>query len=183
MQHRLQTARDIVNECRDLRDHAARGLRVAQPGRRRAAPLVAAVRTKASGSRCCRSSTPAPTPILPCSPTGLSEEIVTGLSRFSYLRVIARSSTTRYASTSADVRSVGKEIGARYVMEGSLRQAGTQLRVAVQLVETTSGAHLWAETYNRRLDSDELFALAGRPRPANRLDGRRLVWRAATQHE
>ncbi len=56
---------------------------------------------------------------------GLSEEIVTGLSRFSYLRVIARSSTLRYTSESADVSSVGRELGARYVMEGSLRQAGS----------------------------------------------------------
>ena len=62
---------------------------------------------------------------------------MTGLSRFSYLRVIARSSTARYASEAVDVRAVGKEIGARYVMEGSLRQAGSQLRVAVQLVDAT----------------------------------------------
>lgn len=80
---------------------------------------------------------------------GLSEalldEIVTGLSRFSYLRVIARGSTSRYASATADIRSIGREIGARYVMEGSLRQAGTRLRLAVQLVDSVSGAHLWAE--------------------------------------
>ena len=56
---------------------------------------------------------------------GLSEEIVTGLSRFSYLRVIARGSTAKYSSESGDVRTIGKELGARYVMEGSLRQAGT----------------------------------------------------------
>ena len=90
---------------------------------------------------------------------GLSEEIVTGLSRVSYLRVISRSSTLRYANETVDVRSVGRELGARYVMEGSLRQAGAQLRVAVQLVDTTSGAHLWAETYNRQFRPDEIFAL------------------------
>src|SRR5262249_27113444 len=60
---------------------------------------------------------------------GLSEEIVTGLSRFSYLRVVAR----------------GAAVEPRYVMEGSLRQAGTRLRLAVQLVDKTTGAHLWAE--------------------------------------
>jgi TolB-like protein/Tfp pilus assembly protein PilF len=75
---------------------------------------------------------------------GLSEEIVTGLSRFSYLRVIARGSTTT---------------GSRYVMEGSLRQAGRKLRIAVQLVDTESGAHLWAETYDRDFEPDELFVL------------------------
>ena len=90
---------------------------------------------------------------------GLSEEIVTGLSRFSYLRVISRSSTSRYAGQAIDVRTVGKEIGARYVMEGSLRQAGAQLRVAVQLVDAATGAHLWAETYERPFRSEDLFAL------------------------
>ncbi len=90
---------------------------------------------------------------------GLSEEIVTGLSRFSYLRVIARSSTARFGSGAVDVRAIGREIGARYVMEGSLRQAGAQLRVAVQLVDTASGAHLWAETYDRPFRAEDLFAL------------------------
>ena len=59
----------------------------------------------------------------------------------------------------ADARAVGTELGARYVMEGSLRQAGAMLRVAVQLVDATSGAHLWAETYDRPFVSDEIFAL------------------------
>src|SRR5207253_5439023 len=90
---------------------------------------------------------------------GLTEEIVTGLSRFSYLRVIACSSTSRYANGAVDVRSAGKELGARYVMEGSLRQAGARLRVAVQLVDTSSGAHLWAETYDRHFESEVVFEL------------------------
>ncbi|MCL4848534.1 MAG: protein kinase [Acidobacteria bacterium] len=90
---------------------------------------------------------------------GLTEDVVTGLARFSYLRVIARGSTAQYASGSADVRAIGNEIGARYVMEGSLRQAGPQVRVAVQLVDTTTGAHLWAETYNRPFDPNAVFAL------------------------
>jgi len=90
---------------------------------------------------------------------GLTEEIVTGLSRFSYLRVIARSSTSRYANESVDVRSAGKQLRARYVMEGSLRQAGTRLRIAVQLVDTSSGAHLWAETYDRPFQSEAVFEL------------------------
>ena len=84
---------------------------------------------------------------------------MTGLSRFSYLRVIARSSTLRYAGAGADVRTIAREIGARYVMEGSVRQAGSQLRIAVQLVDATTGAHLWAETYNRPFRPTRLFAL------------------------
>jgi TolB-like protein len=90
---------------------------------------------------------------------GITEEIVTGLSRFSYLRVIAHSSTSRYAHTEVDVRTVGKELGARYVMEGSLRFAGSTLRIAVQLVDASSGAHLWAETYDRAFREEDIFAL------------------------
>jgi TolB-like protein/cytochrome c-type biogenesis protein CcmH/NrfG len=90
---------------------------------------------------------------------GLSDEIVTGLSRFSYLRVIARGSTAKYSSESADIRAIGKELGARYVMEGTLRQSGSKLRLAVQLVDAVSGAHLWAENYERSFNSDDLFAL------------------------
>jgi serine/threonine protein kinase/tetratricopeptide (TPR) repeat protein len=90
---------------------------------------------------------------------GLSEDIVTGLSRFSYLRVIARSSTLRYARMAVDVRAVGKELGARYVMEGSLRQAGSMLRIAVQLVDASSGAHLWAETFDRNYRPEDIFEL------------------------
>jgi TolB-like protein/cytochrome c-type biogenesis protein CcmH/NrfG len=90
---------------------------------------------------------------------GLSEEVVTGLSRFSYLRVIARGSTAKYSSESGDARAIGKELGARYVMEGSLRQAGTKLRVAVQLVDAVSGAHLWAENYERTFSPETVFEL------------------------
>jgi TolB-like protein/Flp pilus assembly protein TadD len=89
---------------------------------------------------------------------GLSEEIVTGLSRFSYLKVIARSSTLGFTE-STDIRSVGKQLGARYVMEGSLRQAGSVLRVTVQLIDTSTGAHLWAETYNCTFRAEAVFEL------------------------
>jgi TolB-like protein len=89
----------------------------------------------------------------------LSDEIVAGLSRFSYLRVISRSSTSRNVNATADVRTIGREIGARYVMEGSLHQAGTRVRLAVQLVDAVSGAHLWAENYERTFSSDLVFEL------------------------
>src|SRR5579862_4753951 len=90
---------------------------------------------------------------------GLSEEIITGLSRFSYLRVIARGSTAKYSSESGDIRTIGKELGARYVIEGTLRQASSKLRVAVQLVEATTGSHLWAETYERAFAPESVFEL------------------------
>src|SRR5438874_8152280 len=90
---------------------------------------------------------------------GLTEDIVTGLSRFSYLRVIARGSTARFKNEAVDVRSAGKELAARYIMEGSLHQAGTKLRLAVQLVDAVSGAHLWAENYERSFSPEAVFDL------------------------
>jgi TolB-like protein/tetratricopeptide (TPR) repeat protein len=82
----------------------------------------------------------------------LTEEIVTGLSRFSYLRVIAR-------TAAAGLSSAGTEPGARYLMEGSLRQSGAKLRLAVQLVDATTGAHLWAENYERSFSPETVFEL------------------------
>ncbi len=77
---------------------------------------------------------------------GITEDIITGLSRFSYLRVISLRSTLRYTADATDTHTAGKELGARYVMEGSLRQVGARLRLAVQLVDADSEALLWAET-------------------------------------
>ena len=90
---------------------------------------------------------------------GLSEGIVTGMSRFSYLRVVARGATLRYASMAVDTRSVSRELGARYLMQGSVRQAGNKVRIAVQLVDANSGANLWAETYDRPFDPAAVFDL------------------------
>ena len=89
----------------------------------------------------------------------LSEGIVMGMLRFPYLRVIARSSTLRYTSEAADVRAIGSELGARYVIDGTLRQAGSKVRIAVQLVDTQSGAHLWAETYDRPFSPEGILEL------------------------
>lgn len=106
---------------------------------------------------------------------GLSDEVVTGLSRFSYLRVISRGATSRLASGTTDLRAVAKEIGARYVMEGSLRQAGSRLRLAVQLTDAATGAHLWAETYDRPFNAEDIFALQDELVP-------RIVSTVADQH-
>ena len=116
---------------------------------------------------------------------GLSEEVITGLSRFSYLRVIARGSTTRNipGKKAGDVRAIGKELGARYVMEGNLRQAGTKLRVAVQLVDAVSGAHLWAESYERPFSPESVFELQDDLVPQDRIDRRGNERSSATEHE
>jgi TolB-like protein len=103
----------------------------------------------------CRGADPA----LEALAEDFAEEIVTGLSRFSYLRVVGHGSTQRYADRTVDVRTVGAELGARYVMEGSVRRAGSSVRIAVRLVETGHGSHLWAETYDRPFDPDRSFEL------------------------
>ena len=90
---------------------------------------------------------------------GLNEEIIAGLSRFPYLRVLARSSTAHYLTESVAVRKVALELGARYLMEGSLRQAGNKLRIAVRLVDTETGEHLWAETFERNWQRKTVFEL------------------------
>jgi adenylate cyclase len=90
---------------------------------------------------------------------GLNEDITTGLSRFSYLRVIARSTTLSLGKERTDARSMGRKLGASYLIEGTLRRVGEALRLSVQLVEVSNGAHLWAEKYERNFDAQSLFDL------------------------
>jgi non-specific serine/threonine protein kinase len=90
---------------------------------------------------------------------GLSEDITAGLSRFSYLHVIAHNSALAYKGQSGDGRTVGRELGARYVMEGSMRKSGSLVRISSRLVDTSTGGHMWAETYNRDLHASDLFTI------------------------
>jgi adenylate cyclase len=88
---------------------------------------------------------------------GMVEDIVTGLSRIKWLFVIARNSTFTYKGRAVDVKQVGRELGVRYVLEGSLRKAGDRVRITGQLIDTATGAHVWAERYDRKFD--DIFAL------------------------
>lgn len=90
---------------------------------------------------------------------GFAEDIITGLSRFSYLRVMARDAAAGFNPVPGTVRGATEAPGARYVMAGSLRQAGAAIRVSVQLVDTSSGAHLWAENYDRPFSPEAVFEL------------------------
>ena len=83
---------------------------------------------------------------------GISEDIITELSRFKSLFVIARNSSFTYKGTYPDIRTVGRELGVRYVLEGSVRKVGNRIRVTAQLIDTTTGSHVWAEKYDRELD-------------------------------
>ena len=119
-------------------------------------------------------------------PTALVEDIITALSRFKSLFVIARNSSFTYKGKAVDIKRVGHELGVRYIVEGSVRRTGKRLRVTVQLLDATSGYHLWAERYDRELEDifdvqDEIVraivsALPGRLEDA----GRDLVGRKPT---
>jgi adenylate cyclase len=88
---------------------------------------------------------------------GIAEDIITALSRFPSLFVIARNSCFTYKGRAVDVKQVGRELGVRYVLEGSLRKSGNRIRVTAQLVEAGTGNHLWAERYDR--DLADIFAV------------------------
>ena len=90
---------------------------------------------------------------------GLTEDIITGLSRFNNLRVIARNSTFQYKGQAVDVREVGEALGVRYVLEGSVRRSGDSLRVTAQLLDARDGTHLWADNYARDLTTADIFAI------------------------
>jgi TolB-like protein/class 3 adenylate cyclase/Flp pilus assembly protein TadD len=88
---------------------------------------------------------------------GMVEEIITALSRIRWLFVIARNSTFAYKGQAVDVKQVGRELGVRYVLEGSVRKAGGRVRITGQLIDAETGAHLWADRFDGALD--DLFEL------------------------
>ncbi len=90
---------------------------------------------------------------------GLGEDITTGLSRFPYLSVVARAAAARLKGRAGDERTLGAELGARYVVEGSIRKADSTIRVSARLIDTETGAQLWAETYDRDLQVSSIFAV------------------------
>jgi adenylate cyclase len=88
---------------------------------------------------------------------GMVEDIITGLSRIRWLFVIARNSSFTYKGHAVDIKQVGRELGVRYVLEGSVRKAGDRVRITAQLIEANSGRHIFAERYDRAVD--DIFAL------------------------
>ena len=88
---------------------------------------------------------------------GISEDIITALSSLRWLFVIARNSTFTYKGSAVDVTRVSRELGVRYVVEGSVRKAANRVRITAQLIDGSTGNHVWAERYDRELD--DIFAL------------------------
>ncbi len=88
---------------------------------------------------------------------GIVEDIITGLSRIKWIFVIARNSSFAYKDKAMDVKEVGRELGVRYVLEGSVRRSENRVRISAQLIDTGTGAHIWADHYDRALD--DIFAV------------------------
>jgi adenylate cyclase len=91
---------------------------------------------------------------------GITEDIITELSRFRHLHVAARNSSFRYRGSDLDLVRVGRELGVHYLVEGSVRKLGPRIRITAQLIDTQSGHHLWAEKYDR--DQEDIFAVQDR---------------------
>jgi TolB-like protein len=88
---------------------------------------------------------------------GISEDLITGLAHIRWLFVIARNSTFVYKNRAVDVKQVARELGVRYVLEGSVRRSGSRLRISAQLIDAATGAHHWAERYDR--EPGDIFAV------------------------
>ena len=83
---------------------------------------------------------------------GMVDDITTGLSRIKWIFVIARNSSFAYKGKAMDVKQIGRELGVRYLLEGSVRKSANRVRITAQLIDTASGAHIWADRYDRALD-------------------------------
>ena len=88
---------------------------------------------------------------------GITEDIITDISKVSGLFVIARNSSFTYKGKAVNVTQVGRELGVQPVLEGSVRKAGNRVRITAQLIDAASGGHLWAERFDR--DLDDIFAV------------------------
>lgn len=144
---RFQTARDLANELRGLRDTIERG---AMPAAARALEGLASIAVlpfdNLSGD-----------PEQEYFADGIVEEIITGLSRIKWLLVISRNSTFMYKGKPIDVKDVGRSLGVRYVLQGSVRRSGNHVRVTARLIESETAAHVWADRYDATLG--DIFAL------------------------
>ncbi len=159
--HRVQTARDVSNEFRDMTRTASHSAPT---------PTSATHATPAPDSGAARAGEGFWVAVLPfrgasgdadleALADGLTEDVTTGLSRFPYLQVIAHNSAMAYKGRAADIRTVGRELGARYLVEGSIRKRGRAIRVSAQLMDAVSGTQLWAEAYDRDISDTGTFQI------------------------
>jgi serine/threonine protein kinase/tetratricopeptide (TPR) repeat protein len=159
--HRVQTARDVSNEFRDMTRTASHSAPT---------PTSATHATPEPDSGAARDGEGFWVAVLPFRGAigdadietladGMTEDVAAGLSRFPYLQVIAHNSAMAYKGRAADIRAVGRELGARYVIEGSIRKRDRAIRVSAQLLDALSGTQLWAEAYDREISDAGTFQI------------------------
>ena len=159
--YRVQTARDVGNEFRDL------ARLISSPTAAAASTSPAVAKPDTGATRADEGFWVAVLPFrapggdadLEALADGLTEDVTSGLSRFPYLRVIAHNSAMAFRGGAADIRTVGCELGARYVLEGSVRKRGRAVRVSAQLLDAARGTQLWAEAYDREIGNTSPFEI------------------------
>jgi TolB-like protein len=158
---RVQTARDVYNELRHVQKEWESGAR-RRPGESGSGSVDRSGPARRPDSSAAAARLPGEMwiAVLPLTcragdeeaavlADGLSEDITAGLSRFSYLRVVSRAAAEQLKGQANDARAARAHLGVRYVLEGSVRKSGAAVRASMRLVDAASGAHLWAETYDR----------------------------------
>jgi serine/threonine-protein kinase len=151
---RVQTARDIYNELRHVQRQLESGPRPKPDSGSARAAVVDSLWLAVLPFTTRGTDEDART-----LADGLTEDITAGLARFPYLSVVAEHSARQHKDTSADVRQIGRVLGARYILDGGIRRGGTSIRITARLVDAGSGAQLWSETYTRELSPDNLLAV------------------------
>jgi adenylate cyclase len=166
-----------INAARSAIDDSGKAQRLIKTVPRKGIRFVGTVQEEAASGAEAGSRPPPPYPALPDKPSiaflpfinmsgesgheyfsdGITEDIITELSRFSELFVIARNSSFRFKGGLPDIRQVGRELGVRYVLEGSIRRAGNRIRIGAQLIDAVTGAQRWGERYDR--DLTDVFAI------------------------
>jgi TolB-like protein/predicted Zn-dependent protease len=150
---RVQTARDVYNELRQIQKQLESG--VGRWSGSAAMPNAEAslwIAVLPFGTRSADADTEA-------LAAGLTEDITSGLSRFPALSVVAPQSARGFRDSPLDVRHIAERLGARYVMGGTVRRSASAVRIAAHLVDARSGAHLWAETYDKPVAGTDLFSI------------------------
>jgi eukaryotic-like serine/threonine-protein kinase len=159
--HRVQTARDVSNEFRDMTRTASHSAPTPTSARHATpAPDSGAARARIDEGfwvAVLPFRGPSGDADLEALADGLTEDVTAGFSRFPYLRVIAHNSAMAYKGRAVDIRTVGRELGVRYGIEGSIRKRGRAIRVSAQLMDAVSGTQLWAEAFDREISDAGTF--------------------------
>jgi TolB-like protein/Tfp pilus assembly protein PilF len=146
---RIQTARDVFNELRQIQKPQAHGTSTSSRARAGASLRIAVLPFTVRGADADADALAA----------ALTDDITASLAKFQGLTVVAAQATRAYKDSALDVRQIAERLGARYVIAGNVRKSGTTIRTTTQLIDAHSGEQMWSETYDRSLATLDLFAI------------------------